>query len=224
MERLAEDVFLLAGFPRYAINVYLLGDVLVDSGTRWRASTIRRQLKGRTVASHALTHVHPDHQGSSRSVCTALGIPLWCGDADSAAMENPGEMAARLPRHWLNRAIGPIFAGPTHTVSRRLKAGDQVGTFAVIETPGHTAGHISFWRQADGVLVLGDVLANWSVWPSRPGLAEPPTFFSCDPPQNRRSAQRLAELEPKLICFGHGPPTRDTRRFREFIGTLAVDQ
>jgi glyoxylase-like metal-dependent hydrolase (beta-lactamase superfamily II) len=221
MEQLAEDVYLLAGFPRYAINVYLLGDVLVDAATRWEVYTILRQIRGRKLASHALTHAHPDHQGSSHAVCTALGIPLWCGEADAMAMEKRGEMLARMPRHWLNHRIGPIFAGPPHPVSRRLKQGDPVGTFTVIETPGHTDGHVSFWRKADGILVLGDVLANLCLWSGRPGLREPPPFFSRDPAQNRRSARRLMELEPKLVCFGHGPPLRETHRFIEFIGNLA---
>ncbi len=221
MEQLAEDVQLLAGFPQYAINVYLLGDVLVDAGTRWTGRTILRQTRRRKLASHALTHVHPDHQGSSHAVCEALGIPLWCGEADAAAMENHGEMLARMPRNGLNRVVGPIFAGPPHRVSRRLKEGDPVGTFTVIETPGHTDGHISFWREADGVLVLGDVLANVSFLSGRPGLREPPPYFSRDPAQNRRSARRLMELEPKLVCFGHGPPLRETRRFIGFIENLA---
>ena len=49
-----------------------------------------RQLQGRTVSAHALTHAHPDHQGSSHAVCERLGIPLWCGEGDVPAMETPG--------------------------------------------------------------------------------------------------------------------------------------
>jgi len=47
------------------------------------------------------------------------------------------------------------------------------------------------------------------------------SFFSRDPAQNRRSARRLVELEPKLICFGHGPPMREIDRFMGFVGQLA---
>ncbi|MGO9914245.1 MAG: MBL fold metallo-hydrolase [Isosphaeraceae bacterium] len=222
MQQLAEDVQLLAGFPRYAINVYLLGDVLIDAGTCWSARSILRQIRGRKLTSHALTHAHPDHQGSSHAVCTAMGLPLWCGDADATAMENRGEIEARMPSHWFNRTISPFFAGPPHPVSRRLKEGDAVGTFTVIETPGHTDGHISFWREADGILVVGDVLANLSLRTGRLGLREPPPFFSRDPAQNRRSARRLAALEPKLVCFGHGPPMRETGRFVDFIERLTA--
>jgi glyoxylase-like metal-dependent hydrolase (beta-lactamase superfamily II) len=198
-----------------------MGDVLIDAATRFAAPRILRRLRGRTVALHALTHVHPDHQGASHAVCEALGIPLWCGEADTEAMETAGEMMARMPRHWLSGRVGPIWAGPPHPVARRLREGDEVGTFTVVETPGHTAGHISFWREADGVLVVGDVLCNLHIYTGIAMLREPERVFTLDPVQNRRSARRLGALRPRLICFGHGPPLRDTRRFVEYVERLA---
>jgi glyoxylase-like metal-dependent hydrolase (beta-lactamase superfamily II) len=194
--------------------------VLIDAATRFAAPRILRRLRDHKVALHALTHAHPDHQGASHAVCERLGIPLWCGAADADAMERPGEIMARMPKHWLSGTIGPLWTGPPHPVSRRLREGDHVGSFAVIESPGHTAGHVSFWRQTDGVLVLGDVLSNLNIYNGLVMLREPERFFSLDPAQNRRSARRLAELEPKLICFGHGPPLRETTRFVEYVNRL----
>jgi glyoxylase-like metal-dependent hydrolase (beta-lactamase superfamily II) len=54
-----------------------------------------------------------------------------------------------------------------------------------------------------------------------PGLHTPPDFFTPDPAQNRDSARRLASLEPSLVCFGHGPPLRDTRKLVDFVAGLA---
>jgi hypothetical protein len=70
------------------------------------------------------------------------------------------------------------------------------------------------------VLVLGDVLNNMDVATGIRGLREPKRVFTPDPARNRESARRLAGLEPKLVCFGHGPPLRDTRKFVEFVATL----
>jgi glyoxylase-like metal-dependent hydrolase (beta-lactamase superfamily II) len=169
-----------------------------------------------------LTHAHPDHQGASHAVCSALGIPLWCGEADAEAVEDPTQITARLPRHWLNQRLAPLFGGPGHPVARRLREGDEVGGFTVLETPGHCAGHVSYWRARDRVLVLGDVLANlnFSTW--RPGLREPPAIFTPDPARNRESARKVAALRPALVCFGHGPPLRDTERFVAFVERLPV--
>jgi hydroxyacylglutathione hydrolase len=220
MKQLADDIYVLEGFPPYAINVYLLGEVLVDSGTRFAAKRILRRLRGRTISTHALTHAHPDHQGSSHAICESLGIPLWCGDADAEAMETAGEVMARMPGHWLSGTIGRLWTGPPHPVSRRLHEGDRVGSFTVIETPGHTVGHISFWREADGVLVVGDVVCNLNIYNGRVMLREPERIFTLDPALNRASARRLGALEPKLICFGHGPPLRDTSRFLKYVNSL----
>ena len=220
MRRLAEDLELLRGFPPFGINVYLIGNVLLDSGTRFAARRIFGQLRGRKVVAHALTHAHPDHQGSSHAVCRTLGLPLWCGEADADAMENEGQIMARMPPHWLSATVGPRWVGPPHPVARRLREGDEVEGFRIIETPGHTAGHISFWREHDRVLVAGDVLANINIWTGMPMLREPERIFSLDPEQNRRSAARLATLEPLIACFGHGPPLRDPRKLLAFVAGL----
>jgi hydroxyacylglutathione hydrolase len=220
MKRLVDDVYILEGFPPYAINVYLLGEFLVDAGTRFAAKRILRRLQGRTVSAHALTHAHPDHQGSSHAICESLGIPLWCGDADAESMETPGVMMARMPQHWLSATIGRLWAGPPHPVSRRLRDGDRVGTFTVIETPGHTVGHLSYWRESDRVLVVGDVLCNLNIYTGRVMLRQPERIFTSDPATNRASARRLGSLNPELICFGHGPPLRDTDGFVNYVNSL----
>jgi glyoxylase-like metal-dependent hydrolase (beta-lactamase superfamily II) len=217
MIRIADELELLHGFPPFGINVYVMGGVLVDAGTRFAAGRILRQLRGRTLTAHALTHAHPDHQGASRSVCQALGLPLWCSDLDAEAMETEGLIMSRMPRHWLSAAVGPRWVGPPHPVARRLREGDEVGGFRVIATPGHTVGHISFWRAEDRVLVMGDVLANMNIWSGLPMLREPERFFSLDPAENRRSALRLAALEPRVVCFGHGPPLRKPERLHAFV-------
>ena len=93
--------------------------------------------------------------------------------------------------------------------------------FQVLDTPGHSAGHVSFWRESDRVLILGDVLNNMDVITGIPGLREPKTYFTPDPVENRRSIRRLGELEPSLVLFGHGAPLRDTRKFVDFV-TLAA--
>jgi glyoxylase-like metal-dependent hydrolase (beta-lactamase superfamily II) len=79
---------------------------------------------------------------------------------------------------------------------------------------------VAFWRESDRTLICGDVLNNMHLVTGIPGLHEPPVAFTADPARNRESARRLAELEPALACFGHGPPLRDTRRFTEFVAAL----
>jgi glyoxylase-like metal-dependent hydrolase (beta-lactamase superfamily II) len=221
MKQLAEDVHQLSGFPPNAINVYLVGDVLIDAATRQGEKRIMRQIAGRPVNAHALTHAHPDHQGASHAICERLEIPLWCGQADVPAMETPGGVKNSQAPGWLNRLQERYWTGPPHPVARALKEGDEVAGFEVLEVPGHSAGHVAYWRESDRVLILGDVLNNMHVLTGVPGLHEPPTIFTPDPVRNRASARRLAALKPSLVCFGHGAPLRNPGKLTEFVAGLA---
>jgi hydroxyacylglutathione hydrolase len=221
MKQVADGVWLLSGFPPNAINVYLVGDVLVDAGTRHGGRRILRQLRGRRVVAHALTHVHPDHQGSSARVCEMLSIPFWVSEGDAPAAENPALIAQEQPDHPVPRLAVRHWAGPGRRVDRILREGDRVAGFRVVEVPGHSSGQVAYWRESDRVLILGDVLMNVHPLSGIPGLHEPPWFLTSDPVENRRSARRLAPLEPRLVLFGHGAPLRDTSKFQGFVGQLS---
>jgi glyoxylase-like metal-dependent hydrolase (beta-lactamase superfamily II) len=217
MKQLDDGLSLLRGFPPNAINVYLVGDVLVDAGTRHASRRILAELRGRRVSAHALTHAHPDHQGASHAVCERLGIPLWCGELDAEAVESGDVVAGDTP---VDRVIRRIWPGPAHPVARRLTEGDTVAGFTVLDTPGHSAGHVSYWRESDRTLICGDVFTNMNLITGIPGLHEPPAQFTPDVPRNRESMRRLAALEPRLVCFGHGPPLRDPAKLAAFASTL----
>jgi hydroxyacylglutathione hydrolase len=82
-----------------------------------------------------LTHHHADHVAGTDAVRERFGAPVVGAAAD----------ARRLPR--LDRAV---------------KEGDSVAlgatSAAVIDTPGHTIGHIAFYFADGGVLLSGDTL------------------------------------------------------------------
>jgi len=221
VKQLADDVWQLTGFPPHAINEYLLEDVLVDAGARQNTRQILKDLRGRRVSAHALTHAHGDHQGASKRVCEELGVPFWVGERDADAAERPELIRERQPDKLINKVFWKVMAGPGHRVDRSLSEGDEVAGFRVLDVPGHSRGHIAFWRETDRVLVLGDVLNSQHPLAGFPrGLRLPPDYFTPDPEQNRRSAKRLGELEPELVLFGHGPPWRDRRKFVEFTRSL----
>src|SRR5262249_35257387 len=142
MRALAPDLWQLEGFPPNAINVYLIGDVLIDAATRWSRRRIFGQLRGRRLALVALTHCHPDHQGMARAVCERFRVPLACHEADVAAMEGRTSM---LPGRPLLNLLGKVWAGPPYPVQRVLRDGEQVAGFRVVHAPGHTPGHVFYF-------------------------------------------------------------------------------
>lgn len=217
--QVAPGVHVLVGFPPYAINAYVVDDVLLDAGTRFAYRLLDWQLRRFRLRVHALTHAHPDHCGASHALCSRWSLPLWCAGTDAEALER-GTTQELLPPTLSNRLLDAVLGGPPHPVTRVLHEGDAIGSFEVIHTPGHTPGHIALWRAADRTLILGDVLANAHPITQQPGLREPARRFTLDPAQNRRSARKLAQLQPRLICFGHGPPLRDPAQFQDFVARL----
>ena len=223
MKELADSVWHIQCVPvlRWAVNAFLVDDVLIDAGARQSGRRIFAALDGRAVSAHALTHAHPDHQGASHEVCTRLGIPYWVPEGDVDAAEDPSLIAQRQPSHPVAQLFARTMTGPGHPVDRPLREGEEVAGFRVLDTPGHSAGHVSYWRESDRVLILGDVLNNMDVLTGVPGLRLPKSFLTPDPERNRESARRLGDLEPKLVLFGHGAPLRDTRKFVDFCASLA---
>jgi glyoxylase-like metal-dependent hydrolase (beta-lactamase superfamily II) len=216
MEPLAPGVWLLKGWPPYAINQYLVEDVLIDTGTRWAGRRLLRALRRRPPSLVALTHCHPDHRGSAALLCRTFRVPLACHEADAPVMEGRQPMHPRLafPR------LAPLIDGGAYPVGRVLRDGDEVAGFRVVHAPGHTMGHVFYFRESDGVTIAGDVLANIHLLTGRPGLREPPRVFSIDPALNRDSARLLLSLRPSVVAFGHGPPLRDPGLLERFVERL----
>src|SRR3979490_2357871 len=165
---------MLRGLPPNAINVYVAGDVLIDAGTRQAERRIMRQISGREVNAHALTHAHPDHQGSSHAICERLGIPWWWGRGDVPAMETPGGVAAANLPSWATFVQRRFWVGPPHPVGSGLLEAEQVAGFTGLETPGHSPGHVSFWCASATVDIPGAHFFILNILTGLPGLHEPP--------------------------------------------------
>ncbi|MCW2967673.1 MAG: beta-lactamase domain protein [Solirubrobacteraceae bacterium] len=221
MHQVAEDVWQIPLLPRNGVNAYLLGDVVVDAGIKGHAKKVIRAVAGRTVSAHAITHAHGDHVGGSRRVVDALGVPFWCPAGDAADVEAGRQTIAESPIKPLMKAGAKFDSVP---IARRLAEGDEIGAgFVVLDTPGHSPGHVSFWRERDRVLVCADVFFNLNFATLQPGLRQPIKAFTVDPAMNRASERRLAALRPELTLFGHGPALRDPAALERFVAALPAN-
>ena len=218
MKNIAQDVYQIPLFPRNAINCYIIEDVLIDAGIRSSANIILKALEDKNITKHALTHAHADHQGSSKVICETLSIPLLCSEPEKELAEN-GNVIVEYPNpnHIISKFQKKFWAGKGHPVSQILKEGDQIGGFTVIETPGHSSGHLSFFREKDGVLIVGDVMTNMNLLTTIVGLHEPPNLFTANQELNRKSIKKIALLKPKILCFGHGPVLINNGELEKFV-------
>ncbi len=97
---------------------------------------------------------------------------------------------------------------PTAPVDKILHEGDFVSSFRVISTPGHTLGHVSLLRDEDGLLFTGDAFGAL-VRRIRVGGVK---ALCTDPPQARRSAERLLDEGFATVVLAHGPVLRGGAR------------
>jgi glyoxylase-like metal-dependent hydrolase (beta-lactamase superfamily II) len=137
-----------------------------------------------------LTHRHLDHAEAAPALADRYGVPVFAGsEADDP--EGFSEPAAR-----------------GLAVERELEEGDVVGPFTVIETPGHSADHVSYL--AGDVLFCGDtVLGEGSVF-IPPGGGSLVRYLD--------SLERLRKLELQALCPGHGPVVWEPReKLTEYI-------
>jgi hydroxyacylglutathione hydrolase len=114
------------------------------------------------------THWHPDHAGGNAEIKAATGCEI----------------------------IGPAEVRRIAPLDREVRGGDVVGlgdtSFEVIETGGHTLGHIAYFDETDRVAFVGDTL--FALGCGR--------LFEGKPEQMWTSLSRLASLpdDTKVYC------------------------
>jgi glyoxylase-like metal-dependent hydrolase (beta-lactamase superfamily II) len=128
------------------------------------------------------------------------------------------------------------FLYPKHPIDlgRHVHALPEDGTvpglpaWRWIHTPGHTNGHVSLFRDDDGVLIAGDafvtiqaesLIANLTLTPE---VHRPPAYFTPDWPAAHDSIEKLATLNPSVAATGHGVPLYG-RTMREDLWRLAME-
>ena len=206
MREIIPNVYTFTGLLVGRVYLITEGDGLsiIDAGIPPAAGKILSQL---SAAGHAatdvkriiITHAHPDHVGAIPELKKATGAQLIVPAGERAVFD--GEQA--IPR-------APTLIKPPSTVFKDMKAdrtledeevlSEVYGGMQAVSTPGHAPGHMAYWLPEQKVLFCGDVIFN------TPRMRLPLRFLTVDMAQNIKSIARLTELEPEVICFGHGKP------------------
>ena len=210
-------------------NVYFVGKpgkiwALVDTGMRGSALKIRAAAQslygaGARPAAILLTHGHADHAGSAAELADFWNVPIF-----AHALEMP-YLTGRSQYPPLDPTVGGFIAMIGRFVAlRACNLGDRVRELAPSldslgldgwewhHTPGHSPGHVSFFRRQDGTLLAGDALTTvnldsfFATILNHRHVWRPPTPTTPDWNQARESIRLLANLQPVIIGSGHGRP------------------
>lgn len=220
--------------------------------------------KGAAPAAILLTHDHPDHAGSTRHLAQRWGCPVYLhADELPLAMVDESTFFPTYDAYstsagrWVPPPLDRWMVLPMmHLVPRRRRAsmlsdasfkdaaraldpGGAVPGLAdwrYLPTPGHTPGHVAFFRPADRVLIAGDAVVTvdlnslwgflrWRLRRSRPRLSGPPWYTTWNRRAARQSVASVARLDPLVVASGHGPPmsgARVSQELRALAGRLGT--
>lgn len=208
-------------------NCYLVGNrsqwVLLDCGTEGNAGRIRKIAEehfgeGTRPEAIILTHGHFDHAGSAGTLAQEWGVNIYAHRLELPYLTGKskyppidptvGGFMANMARFLPNRSYdySPFMRElPVDTPPAMLD-------WRIIETPGHTPGHVSFFRESDQVLLPGDAFCTLNqdsviaVLTMKAEVSIPPPYYTMDWESAYDSVARLSELNPNVIGAGHGEP------------------
>jgi glyoxylase-like metal-dependent hydrolase (beta-lactamase superfamily II) len=206
--------------PGVNAHSYLIQDAdgltLIDTGLPGGSKKILRYIQEMGCQPSDLkriliTHADFDHVSGLAALKAACGAQVYASAVEAvgiASGQSTRPLQTRNPLMRAGFALALRFSKPGRIKVDGLLIDGQVlpvlGGLQVVETHGHTPGHISLFSPSTGVLFAGD-----SIFTDEKGLHGSRLALTWDQSQAEASLRRQAQLKPRLVCPGHGPVIQD---------------
>ena len=207
------------------------GFVLVDTGMYDATSMdhldralLQVKLKLEDASLLVITHAHSDHWGQSSPIVQRAGCEMWMHpnhEAQFANLSDPDRALTRrmeVARHsgvpdgalteYVKRAKDmPSGVAETIEPDQPLVDGvtidSDLGTWQVIETPGHTPSHVCLFQPERRLLISGDhLLGRISLYFDYGQSPDPVGEYLA-------SLEKIEGARARLALSGHGKPFLD---------------
>ncbi|WP_224744149.1 MBL fold metallo-hydrolase [Pontibacter aquaedesilientis] len=213
------------------VNLYFVSApdgswVLVDTGLYGSTDKIRKvaqSLFGHTrPRAILLTHGHFDHVGSVKELAEEWDVPVYAHPLELPYLTGMSSYPPPDPSVGGGAMAYMSFLYPKKPINipNYIELLPTDGTvpglpdWHWVHTPGHSAGHVSFFRESDRVLLAGDAFVTrhgeslLAVMSQKREVHGPPKYYTSDWGAARHSVEKLLELNPNVAATGHGLPMK----------------
>jgi glyoxylase-like metal-dependent hydrolase (beta-lactamase superfamily II) len=202
--------------PNSFVNLYLIveadGLTLIDAGLAKSGPKVALEAitklgrEPKALKRILFTHSDPDHTGGAAELKQISGSSLQAS-AHEASMMAQGKPGRPANNAFVRLMVGLMMPRITHQAADvTLEDGQEIpvlGGLRVINTPGHTPGHVSFYSSSQKILFAGDSMRS-----ANDKLSFGAGPFTWNLEAGIQSVQKQAKLEVDLVCCGHGPVVR----------------
>ncbi|HLJ45075.1 MAG TPA: MBL fold metallo-hydrolase [Bryobacteraceae bacterium] len=209
-------------------NVYLVDGPggtwrLIDTGVPDKGGEIRAAAeshygRGTRPAAIVLTHGHFDHSGSARELAEFWDVPIYAHQLEMPFITGqsaypPFDPTAGGFMAFVTRFLSPRDAFNLGGHLRGFGPGvDVLPGWEWFHTPGHSPGHVAYFRREDATLLAGDAFTTMNldslpaILQKKQQVCRPPTPINYDWQKARESVRLLSSLKPVTLACGHGIP------------------
>ncbi|MDZ5474489.1 MBL fold metallo-hydrolase [Bacillus sp. 31A1R] len=213
------------------VNIALVGNpesgefVLVDAGMPGSADEIISLTESRFGSDSrpkaiVLTHGHFDHVGAIIELVEHWNVPVYAHELELPFLTGKSSYPEPDPtvEGGMVAKMSPMFPNEPVNLGSHVQSFPKDGSipgmpgWRFIHTPGHSPGHVSFYRESDGALIAGDAFVTvkqeylYKVLTQEQEISGPPRYLTTDWKAAKQSVQELQKLNPSIAVTGHGLP------------------
>lgn len=197
-------------------NQYLVkcntGNLLIDVGLSTNFSNLSKKIikysgiSFTDISNIVITHADGDHYGCLSQIESDYPNITTCATSIEADAIRNGQSSRQLHPQGMQKLfyalVSPLIINVPAKIDREISSSDELpylGGLKILETPGHTPGHISLWSPSSRILFCGDSIRikGSSLSPSSGGN-------TWDQETANRSFKFQLDLDPEIIYAGHG--------------------